>query len=282
MYFIKDQTYTINFSNNKYDSMIHLLKTSDNEITITKGGKTSKLNSSNPYYSFDEANSILKAPYKGEIQLTVSKGDNASIEFLYSPDTSVYTVLEEKEYDKNEISKSAIVSFAKNTKDKNINITIASKSEKNFGYSSFQIYTKNNYITVPVDIPNDGQMVTGSNSYTITINNKNENLVEGETLTLVLYFEKDVGSILLTKIEEKIPPSDSTEPDTTAGPTGEGEGDELPGWAIALIVIAAVLVVGAIVLIIWRCVLAKDHVDSEAIGSLVTQSNSNEMGEARD
>ena len=86
-----------------------------------------------------------------------------------------------------------------------------------------------------------------------------------------MYINKDT-SILVTKVEEK----------------GEqkGEGDEdgegLEGWIIAIIVIAVVIVVIVIAIIIWKFVIGKDHVDSDAIGSLVDHnapSNANELNE---
>ena len=117
----------------------------------------------------------------------------------------------------------------------------------------------------------------GANSYTLTINNTEENLEKDETLSLVIYIEEEVfekEEILVTKVEEK---------DETTDEPGEEEGEGgLEGWAIALIAVGSVIALIIIALVIWKCVLSKGHVDSEIIGSLVEKSNANEMGESRE
>ena len=273
MYFDKDIEYTLDFTKNDMDRMIQLSKaTPEGEITI-KNIKTTKevtLNSTNPYYSFDNVNSI----FKDKLSIK-AKGNGAAIEFLYSPADSGFEVLGDKDYTDKEIGKSAVISFEKNTQDKNVNITIRSKSGNVFGYSYLQVYSKDNYISYP---NNFGITYNNQNTYLLTINNKKENLVNGESLNLVLYFEQEMfknDKIIISKIEEK-----SEEPSDTTPTDGSSEEDEgLPVWAIVLIVIGSVLVLVAIFIVIWKCVLSKGHVDSDAIGSLITQSGSNELNE---
>jgi len=134
------------------------------------------------------------------------------------------------------------------------------------------IIPKNDYMSYPEVIE---PTFTGANSYTLTINNKEENLEKDETFSLVIYIQKEVfekEEILITKVEEK---SSSDEPEK------EDDG-ELEGWAIALIVVGSVIVLIIIFIIVWKCVLSKEHVDSEIIGSLVEKSKANEMGETRE
>ena len=177
--------------------------------------------------------------------------------------------MNEKEYTSQKISKSPIIKFGKNTKNKNINITISTKSGNNFGYSYLTYYSKNDYISSQEVIE---PTFTGANSYTLTINNKEENLEKDETFSLVIYIGKEVfenEEILVTKVEEK---SSSDEPE-------KEDNGELEGWAIALIVVGSVIILILIFIIVWKCALSKGHVDSEIIGSLVEKSNANELGE---
>ena len=105
----------------------------------------------------------------------------------------------------------------------------------------------------------------------MNIYNKKETLEEGESFALILYINKDT-SILVTKVEEQEPQEGE----------GDGEGEGLEGWAIALIVIACVVVVVVAAILVWKFVIGKDHVDSNAIGSLVDHnapSNVNELNE---
>jgi hypothetical protein len=270
LYFSKDiEEYTLDFANNKYDRMIQLSKsTLDSEIILKglPGGKEVTLNSNNIYYIFADQNSI----FKGKLSIKVNKGENALIEFLFAPTN--FEIMNEKEYKGQKISKSPIIKFDKNTKNKNINITISTQSGNNFGYSYLTYYSKNDYMSYPEVIE---PTFTGANSYTLTINNKEENLEKDETFSLVIYIQKEVfekEEILITKVEEK---SSSDEPEK------EDDG-ELEGWAIALIVVGSVIVLIIIFIIVWKCVLSKEHVDSEIIGSLVEKSKANEMGETRE
>jgi len=270
IYFSKDiEEYSLDYTNSIYDSILHLSKlTQDSEITI-KDLATQKetiLNSTNSYYSFDNQNSI----FKGKLSIKVTKGDKALLESLFAP--TDFEIMNEKEYTSQKISKSPIIKFGKNTKNKNINITISTKSGNNFGYSYLTYYSKNDYMSYPEVIE---PTFTGANSYTLTINNKEENLEKDETFSLVIYIQKEVfekEEILITKVEEK---SSSDEPEK------EDDG-ELEGWAIALIVVGSVIVLIIIFIIVWKCVLSKEHVDSEIIGSLVEKSKANEMGETRE
>ena len=171
LYFSKDiEEYTLDFANNKYDRMIQLSKsTLDSEIILKglPGGKEVTLNSNNIYYIFADQNSI----FKGKLSIKVNKGENALIEFLFAPTN--FEIMNEKEYKGQKISKSPIIKFDKNTKNKNINITIITKSGNNFGYSYLTYYSKNDYMSYPEVIE---PTFTGANSYTLTINNKEENL----------------------------------------------------------------------------------------------------------
>jgi len=272
MYFSKDKDeYTLDYTNNINDTILHLSElTPDSEVNIKDlaTGKEATLNSNNSYYSFDNQNSI----FKGKLSIKVTKGDKALIESLLAPVD--FEILNEKEYTSQQINKSAIIKFDKNTKNKNINITISTKSGNNFGYSYVTYYSKNDYMSNPEIIE---PTFEGANSYLLTIKNNEENLENGESLSLVIYIKKEVfdnEDILVSKVEEK---------DESTDEPGEEEGDGgLEGWAIALIAVGSVIALIIIIIIIWKCVFAKGHVDSEIIGSLVEKSNANEMGESRD
>ena len=265
LYFSKDNEYSLDFKDNQNDIMLQLSKsTLDSEITITNEAsqKTETLSSKHSYYSFDKTN----ANFKDKLTVKVNKGNGAAIELLYKADN--FEILGEKEYNKTRIDKSAIIKLEKNSKDKNINITLESESGNKFGFSFITTYIKDDYISSTNVIE---PSITGESSYKLVINNKKETLEEGESFAIILYINKDT-SILVTKVEEK----------------GEqkGEGDEdgegLEGWIIAIIVIAVVIVVIVIAILIWKFVIGKDHVDSDAIGSLVDHnapSNANELNE---
>ena len=265
LYFSKDNEYSLDFKDNQNDIMLQLSKsTLDSEITITNEAsqKTETLSSKHSYYSFDKTN----ANFKDKLSVKVNKGNGAAIELLYKADN--FEILGEKEYNKTRIDKSAIIKLEKNTKDKNINITLESESGNKFGFSFITTYIKDDYISSTNVIE---PSITGESSYKLVINNKKETLEEGESFAIILYINKDT-SILVTKVEEK----------------GEqkGEGDEdgegLEGWIIAIIVIAVVIAVIVIAILIWKFVIGKDHVDSDAIGSLVDHnapSNANELNE---
>ena len=92
----------------------------------------------------------------------------------------------------------------------------------------------------------------------------------------MLYIDNNVlttNEILITKIEAgKIEPEKKEEKDSG-----------LPGWAIALIVLGSIIVAVTIAIIVWKCVVSKDRVNSELIGSLTNESKGkeNELDEDR-
>ena len=199
LYFSKDNgEYTLDFASNKYDRMIHLSKAAINsEITIKDLAtqKETVLNSTNFYYSFDNQNSI----FKGKLSIKVT--EDTLIEFLFA--LKDYEILNEKEYTSQKINKSPIIKFDKNTKNKNINITISTKSGNNFGYSYITYYSKNGYMFYPEVID---PIYKDANSYLLIIKNTEENLENGESLSLVIYIKKEVfdnEEILVSKVEEK-------------------------------------------------------------------------------
>ena len=103
----------------------------------------------------------------------------------------------------------------------------------------------------------------------MNVYNKKETLEEGESFALILFIN-DNTSILVTKVEE------------TESKKGGGDDDKggLEGWEIALIVVACVIVLIIVAILIWKFVIAKDHIDSDAIGSLIdpnAKSNANEL-----
>ena len=154
----------------------------------------------------------------------------------------------------------------------NINITLTSKN--NFAYSYIKFYSKNNYI--PYTSNEIQPSISGSNTYTLNIPNLNETLEKDEALGLLIYIDNKVltdNEILITKIEaRKIEPEKKDEKDSG-----------LPGWAIALIVLGSIIVAVTIAIIIWKCVVSKDRVNSELIGSLTnpSQGNENELNEEK-
>ena len=255
MYLIKDSEYTIDFRNNKHDRMIQLSKSiSDSEINIKnmQTGKEVTLNSNNAYYSFDNnANSI----FNGKLTIKVTKGNNAMVEFLYAPID--HDVINDKEITNHKITKPTIINFGENTKDMNVYINITSKNQKEFAYSYLTYYSKNNYIPYPGDILTT---IKGKNEYKLTFYNKNENLENGEAFGLLIFVDKTAlanDEILINKKEETV----------------EQESKGLPTWAIVVISIASVVVLIVIAIIIWKCVVKKDQVDSELISSLTKGNN---------
>ena len=278
MYLSKDvKEYTLDFKENTLDRIIHLSKAKlGSEISIKneKTQKEVKLNTNNPYYSFENTNAV----FKDKLLVTVKNDNDAMIEFLFAPID--YEIINDKEITNHKLTKPVIINFDQNTKDININITLTSKS--NFAYSNITFYSKNNYIpyTPNTEIP---LTISGSKNYLIQIFNKKEAPENGEALGLLLYLDSSTLSsneITLTKKEEerKVEPTDAPTDKPTDGPTDkkEDDGEGLPGWDIALIVLGAIIVALTIFLIVWKCVLAKDRVNSELIGSLTNPSQGKE------
>ena len=116
--------------------------------------------------------------------------------------------------------------------------------------------------------------IVGSSSYNMKIYNKKEDLENGESFSLVIYVNRNLlntEEILLNKQEEKEKDESKDEKEEDGG---------LEAWAIALIVVGSIILLVIILLIIWKLVFAKEHVDSEMIGSLVdknAQSGTNEL-----
>ena len=82
----------------------------------------------------------------------------------------------------------------------------------------------------------------------------------GEAFGLLIFVDKTAlanDEILINKKEETV----------------EQESKGLPTWAIVVISIASVVVLIVIAIIIWKCVVKKDQVDSELISSLTKGNN---------
>jgi hypothetical protein len=269
MYFAKDVEYTLDFKNNNKDRIIKLSKTTfESEIEISYLQIKATLNSNHSYFTFDNVNSI----FRDKLTLKVIKGEEAAIEFLYSAGDT-YQVLEKKEFTDVDLEKSPIIKFDNNTKNKNINITMSSKSGENFSYSFSTYYSKDNYMLSPDPID---PSVSGSNSYTLKIYNKDEKLEEGESFNLIIYINQEAINKGI-KISKK-----EIEEDKKTDDGDKDDDGKLEGWEIALIVVGCVLFVLIVLFLVWKFVIAKDHVDSEAIGSLVDHkapSGTNEMGD---
>ena len=273
MYFAKDVEYTLDFKNNNKDRIIKLSKTtSESEIEISYLQIKATLNSNHSYFTFDNVNSIFREKLTlKKLTLKVTKGEEAAIEFLYSAGDT-YQILKEKDFTDVDLVNSPIIKFDDNTKNKNINITMSSKSGENFSYSFSTYYSKDNYMLSPDPID---PSVSGSNSYTLKIYNKDEKLEEGESFNLIIYINQEAINKGI-KISKKEIEEDKKTDD------GDKDDGKLEGWEIALIVVGCVLFVLIVVFLIWKFVIAKDHVDSEAIGSLVDHkapSGTNEMGD---
>ena len=201
LYFSNEiEKYTLDFSYNDYNLMLHLSSSiKDTEISIynNESDKETILNSNNSYYSFDQTNSI----YKGKLEIRVTKGENAIIEFLYIIDVSKFDILSKKEYTNYKITKPTIIKFDNNNnnKDKNFKISIFSETHTAFGYTYFTYYFKDNYTILTDEYD---PTITGKNYYKIEIYNENIDLKEGESFCLFLYVDKAAlknDVILLTK-----------------------------------------------------------------------------------
>jgi hypothetical protein len=269
MYLSKEvKQYTLDFKENTLERMIHLSKDkTGGEIGIKneKTGKEVTINEKSPYYIFENTN----AAFKDKLTLTVKNDNDAMIEFLFNPYPN-YDIKDAKEFENEVLRKPVIINFEKNTKDININITLTSKN--NFAYSYITYNSKNNYIPYNPNtvIP---RTISGSNNYLIQIYNKKE--TNDEVLGLLIYIDPNDG-ISLTKKEDirKVEPTDIP----TDAPTDKKEEDDggLPGWAIALIVLGSIIVAAVIAIIVWKCLVSKDRVNSELIGSLTNPSQGKE------
>ena len=135
--------YTLDFTKNNLVRSIQLSRlTIDSEITLTELGTNEdiKLNKDNLYYIFkDETN-----PFTGKLELKVTNGSNALIEFLFKYDEA--DILNEKEYTNYRITKEkTMIKFTNNNKNKFINLNIFSENDENFKFSMASGYAKGNY-----------------------------------------------------------------------------------------------------------------------------------------
>lgn len=188
LYLTKEKgEYTLNFAENIYDRMIHLLSsTKDSEIKIKnyETGKEVTLNSKNSYYSFDNIRF-----FTNKITIKINKGNNALIEFLFALDVTKFEIITEKELSNHRLLKSPIIKFDKNNKNKIITISLLSQTGKNFEYSYITGYSKNNYVNFPLNIlPKN----FGDNSYVLNIYNKDEKLEADESFYLILNINNDI------------------------------------------------------------------------------------------
>ena len=221
-------------------------------------GKEVTLNSANSYYTFEETNSI----FKDKLSIKITKGNGAVLEFLL--DAKDFEILSEKEYSNYKLTNYTIIKFEKNDKNENITIKLNTTSGRKFGFAFTEDYVKGNYAPIPSQNPH---LTSDSNTYEFSIINKNENLQKDESYSVILYFNKDDlenEEILLTKTIQKDKPSGGDEP--------ESEG--LEGWLIAIIAIASVLIVLCIIIVIWKCVISKDKVESNDIGGSLVNKES--------
>ena len=243
--------YTLNFEKNKYDRIIHLSKTTiDSEIIIKNGNKETILNSSNPYYLFDNINGI----FTGKLTLKNTKKETGSlIEFLYAINENDYEILEEQEYDEKRLTKPIIMKFNHNTENSRITITISSKKEKEFNYKYITGYSINNYINFPIETIPD---LTGNSTYELNINNKKGN-TNDETLYLIIYINSNILSddnyeIIMTKIEN--------------------DKKGLEAWIIVFIIVGCVIALIIIFLIVYRFTCFKNDND-DSPGSLISKDD---------
>ena len=203
MYFSKDiEEYSIDFTNNKLNRTFHLSKaTPDSEITIKnkQAGIDVKLNSKNAYYTFDSS----KPYFNGKLSVKVTKGNNAILEFLFSPKTITnYDIISEKEFTEHKITKTTIIKFDNNTKGMHVNIILSSNHQNKFGYSFLTYHSKNNDIPYPVDIEST---ITNSSNYLLQLYNPRDELEKDESFSLILYIDKTAlanDEIYVSKIED--------------------------------------------------------------------------------
>ena len=268
LYLSKEKEYTLNFEKNTKDIIIQLNKVSiDTEIVIKGQNKEVILNSKNSYYTFDDINGIFKENLKAKI----NKGDNCLIEFLSKIDDNNYDILEEKEYSEKRLLKPSIIKFDKNSENTFINLTLSSKTGKEFGYWSINGYSKKNYINLPSEqLPE----ILGKSSYDLRIYKNKETLENDESFYLIIHVNESLLSnddynIVLSKKEcrEDSNPNDKGEEGKEGGEGG------LESWAIALIVVGCVIVVAIVILLILKFTVCKK--DTDVDGPLVNQEKSN-------
>ena len=209
LYFSKDiKEYTIDFANNKHKRMIQLSKaTLDSEITIKnhENEKVEKLDKNNAYYVLESSTN----PYfTNKLTISVTKGDNAIIEFLF-PSSQNHEIISSKEIANHKLTKTTIIKFDENTKDSNIHFTLTSRSEKPFGYVLIKYYSKNNYVPYPEALLVD---IAPSNKYNFEIYNPKETLEKDESFSIIIFVNQASlinDEILLTKKEdERLPISE--------------------------------------------------------------------------
>ena len=191
---------TLNFKNNKFNVMLQLSKATLNSEILFKNLDTGNeiiVGPNNHYYTFDNTSNI----FTGQITMKITKGEGAMIELLYEYNKNDYDIINEKEFREYKINKPTIIKFDNNYKNKNIKLTMKSKTGKEFGYSLLSGHSKNNYMIYPTRI---SPFVNGELSYDINIYNKKEILEKDESFYVVIYVDNNILSndfyyITLTK-----------------------------------------------------------------------------------
>ena len=120
-------------------------------------------------------------------------------------DAKDFEILSEKEYSNYRLTKSSIIKFESNDNNENINIKLNTKSGNIFGYAFTEDYVKDNYAPILSQNP---PLISDSNIYEFSIINKNENLQDNESYSVILYFNKadlENEEILLTKSTSEVP-----------------------------------------------------------------------------
>ena len=201
------ESYLLDFSDNTVMRYIQLSRlTLDSEVIIKEleTGEEVKLSKDNMYYTFNEIETV----FKGKIEVRVSKGENALIEFVFMyQNNSNVELLDSREYLSFNITKRmALIKFDKNAKDRNIFLSIFSKNEKEFRFSMVKGFTKKNYYHYSVD-NKPTNLKQKYKSYDINIFNADIPLDYEEYFYLMLVFEyndilDDSYQISLTKLEK--------------------------------------------------------------------------------
>ena len=201
------ESYLLDFSDNKIMRYIQLSRlTIDSEVVIKEleTGEEVKLSKDNIYYTFNEIETV----FKGKIEVRVNKGENALISFVFMyQNNNDIEILDSRQYlGYNLTKKMTLIKFDKNAKDRNINLSIFSKKDKEFRFSMVSGYTKKNYYHYSVD--NKPTALKKNYVFTdINIFNSDIPYDYEEYFYLMLVFEDSVilddsFQVSLTKIEK--------------------------------------------------------------------------------
>ena len=195
IYFSPDKEYTLDFSSNSIERLIQLSHSSlDSVVNITYEEGNYLLNSSNLYFK-------IGFNYRGSLKIK-SNNKGALIEFLTLFGNNVH-FLTDKEFENYKPAAPMMISFQNNGDNKDVFISVFSKSKKPFKFGLITGYTTGKYYHNYDSYSFNNIPQTVYQTIKLRVNKKD--LVEGEYFYMLLLFENtiydDLYQIHVTKIE---------------------------------------------------------------------------------